>query len=683
MAGSGLPLAHPFVVGRKIVAIDRFSRVGQRLNASEHAAANYDDLTQFFGAGSNSRTKHMSILLRFSLLCALCLAATPCLAQADPFDNPAGLFGEAPPAQPANQIPQEASPLVRQWLEHSRRGAIPLADAIAALARLERWNDVNALLGRVAGMNATPQQLAEMAQRIGAPLIVRIKQRPEIEPAAISGIDKMTEAASSLAESPDRLRQAIAALKSGTNDQQLAATRALLAGGNAAITELSAAAVANTTAEHRDQILRTLLQLGPGGTEALQQLALYGTPDVRAGALASLARISKKLFAVEFVTAALAADSSAAERAVAEQSLIALDGALPTAESARELLLFDFHRNQDAAGLVDNDDQTKILWSVNGERNGVTFQPTTRMLAAYRDVADSAARLIRIGGLTPENGSAVLAAEIGYRVMVDPDWGDPEQTTIAMESFPGLKDPVVYLRALRHAIEIEDHAAAIGLIRMLDPTVLSIADTETLVRGSGSVPTALIDAASSPEPRVRYEAALKVVDLAGREPYAGSSFVMHTLSEMSRLADTPKAILVETRPDVIIAIETILGDLGFKVEVAHTVATLQRCVRQGGDLRMVVAKTQLADLPPIELIDLVRRLDRGRDVPIIFFGPDAPDLGAFRWRAPTIWIDQPASTAGLEDLRNQVRRQRRLPQLTFIDRQMYRDAATEKLAELF
>ncbi|MGI9472106.1 MAG: hypothetical protein ACR2NZ_11265 [Rubripirellula sp.] len=637
----------------------------------------------------------MSILSRFSLLCGICFLAAPCLAQNDPFDAPAGLFDAQPGAfdaqpgafgaQPADGNTEEtepASPLVKQWLEHSRRGNLALADSISALTRLGRWSDVNGLLSRVAGINATPQQLAEMSQRIGASLFVRIKQHPEIGAPAISGIDKMVDAAASLAESPDRLRQAIKALESNQSDQQLAGTRALLSGGNPAIVELVAAAVTETRPATRDQILRTLLQLGPGGTEALRQLALYGTPEVRANAIESLARISKSSFVVEFVTAALAADAGEQERTAAQRSLIALDGAVPNIESGREILLIDFQRNQDAASLVDNDDHSTILWSVNPERNGVEFQPTARMLAAYRDVADSASRLRRVGGLSPEVGSMVLSAEIGYRVMVDPDWGDPEQTELALQAFPTLTDPIVFSKALRHSIRTEDHAASIGLIRLLNPEAISVPNIELLVRGTGSVPTPLIDAASSPEPRVRFEAALKVAQLAGKEPYAGSSYVMHTLSEMSSLNDKPKAILIETRPDVIISIESILGDLGFKVEVAHTVSTLQKCIRQGGDLRMVVAKTQLPDLPPIELVDLVRRLDRGRDVPIIFYGPDSPILGAFRWRAPTIWIDQPASTAGLEDLRNQVLRQRRLPQLTYIDRQMYRDAATAVLADL-
>ena len=619
---------------------------------------------------------------RISLVCGVCLLAVPCLSQDAIFDAPAGLFDNQPAAQPTAASPSSDSPLVKQWLEHSLRGDLPLADAIAALTRLNRWSDVNALLGRVAGGNANSNTLAEMAKRIGAPLFLRIKQHPEIEPTAIAGIDKMVNAAASLSESPDRLRQAIIAMGSESEDQQLAGTRTLLAGGHSAIAELVAAVVSENPPAARDQILRTMLELGPGGTEALRQLALYGTAAVRVPALEALARIHKQSFVTDFVTAAFAGDASTSEQAAARQSLLALGDSLPTAESAREILWLDFQRKQDAAGLTDNDSQSVTLWSVNPDRTGVDFQPTSRMLSAYRDVVDSASRLRRVGGLTPDARSAVLSAEIGYRLMIDPDWGDTEQIEQARQSFPGLSDPQVFLQALDHAVRTEDHAAAVGLIRMLDSDKISEDDVDALVHGTGAVPTPLIAAASSPEPRVRYEAALATAKLAGKRPYAGSSDVMRTLSEMNAMGDKPKAILVETRPDVIIRIESILGDLGFEVEVAHTVANLQRCIRQGGDLRMVIAKTQLSDLPPIELIDVVRRLGRGRDVPIIFFGPTAPDLGAYRWRAPTIWIDQPASTAGLEDLRNQVLRQRRMPQLTYLDRQTYHDAANELLEKL-
>jgi CheY-like chemotaxis protein len=173
---------------------------------------------------------------------------------------------------------------------------------------------------------------------------------------------------------------------------------------------------------------------------------------------------------------------------------------------------------------------------------------------------------------------------------------------------------------------------------------------------------------------------LKVNDLAKGSAFPGSSFVMRTLSEMNSLTNKPTAILVETRADTTMQAESLLSSIGFKVEVVGSVAALQRAIRRGGDLRMVLAKTQLSDLPPIEMVDNVRRLDRGKQVPIVFYGASGPDLSSRRWRAPTLWINQPNSIAALENLRREVKQSRRIPQMTFLDRQTYKTLAAQALA---
>ena len=627
----------------------------------------------------------MSTFIRVHFFGVVCVFAIACVfsgtaqGQNDPFGgNAPAPRGNGTLKQQAESAPE--SPLTGQWMGYATRGSVELADAIAALARLKRWNEVNSLLERVVGSDATPTTLAEMADRIGASLFVAIRSEATIKEAARAGIDKLVKAARDQAESPDRLRKAIADLGLRTTDRSLAATRTLLSGGKAAIVELVAAAVKSPPPADRDQILRTMLALGPGGASGLQQLALYGTPEVRTAALECLARIDRAAYVVDFLTAALAQDSSVEERAVGRQTIAAIDGSVPSLASGRELLLINFQQSQEAADLTKNNDLTTVLWSVDQARTGVTHLQTPRILAAYREVADTASRLRRIGGLTLSNASNILAAEVGYRLMIDHDWGDADQISEAKKQYPILNDPTALQNALDHAMKTHALPAAVGLVRMIDPASASEEDRRQYLRGSGTVRTPLVVAASSPEPRIRFEAALKASELAQGSPFPGSSFVLRTLSEMKTLDNKPNAILVETRADTTLQAETLLSSIGFNVEVVHSVAALQRAVRRGGDLRMIVAKTQLADLPPIEMVDSVRRLDRGKQVPIVFYGPSGPDLSAKRWRAPTIWINQPASMTELENLRRQVQQSRRIPQMTFLDRQTYQEMAAQLLA---
>ena len=590
------------------------------------------------------------------------------------------------PANPAGQgnndgTPVERSPMADLWMGYSSQGNLELAESIAALARLKQWPEVNALLTRVVGSGASDAVLTQMAEEIGSRNFIAISAEPTLSDAAKSGLAMLTKASRTTTEEPKRLQAAIADLDAKTTDKSLAATRVLLAGGQASIVELVSAAVKTPAPSNRDQILRTMLELGSGGEKALQQLALYGTNEIRPAALECLARINRSRYAIDFLTAALAQDSSAEERSVGRQNLLKLEGAVPSEASGRELLLLNFTQKETAAELTKNDDLQTVLWSLNEARTGVTHQPTQQILGVYRDVADAASRLRRLGGLSQNGASDILAAEIGYRLMLDPDWGDDAQVKAARLQYPILNDAAALLHALEHAMNTNDLPAAVGLLRVIDTTTATDTDRQTFLRGTGIRRTALVRAASSPEPRIRFEAALKVTELAKGRAFPGSSFVLRTLSEMNSLTNKPSAILVETRADTTMQAETLLRSIGFDVEVVPSVAALQHAIRRGGDLRLILAKTQLADLPPIEMVDSVRRLDRGRQIPIVFYGPTGPDLSSRRWRAPTLWVNQPTSIVELENLRRQVKQSRRIPQMTFLDRQTYQTKAAQALAE--
>jgi hypothetical protein len=275
----------------------------------------------------------------------------------------------------------------------------------------------------------------------------------------------------------------------------------------------------------------------------------------------------------------------------------------------------------------------------------------------------------------------VLSADMAYRIIIDLDWGDPDQIKAIRDAYGTAANGSALSNAIAVAIAADDHAAAIGLLRLLDPDA-SVLDRSLLLHGNGALPTPLVQAASSPNPRVRYEAAVAISRLAGGAPFAGSSYVKQRLGEMRSLGDQPSAILVETRADLIIPLEKILGDLGYQVDVVGSVAQLQRRVARGGDIRMILSKTELADYPPVEMLDLVRRTDRGRDIPILFYGWEPPGIDHGRWQAPTVLIERPASAAAFDGLLDTVERKRRLPAMSVIDRQSFRAAATELLSEL-
>ncbi len=137
---------------------------------------------------------------------------------------------------------------------YSSQGNVQLAESIAALARLKQWPEVNALLTRVVGSGASDAVLSQMAEKIGSRNFIAISAEPTLSKAAKSGLAMLTKASRTTTEEPARLQAAIADLDSKTTDKSLAATRTLLAGGDASIVELVAAAVKTPARDNRDQI---------------------------------------------------------------------------------------------------------------------------------------------------------------------------------------------------------------------------------------------------------------------------------------------------------------------------------------------------------------------------------------------------------------------------------------------
>lgn len=615
-----------------------------------------------------------------------------------------GAAATAPVAPAAGEEEVDDNPLVDQLIEQAGRGNLPLAKSIHSLARIKRWSQADQLLSRIKGQTIPPAEAARMASIIGADQFLNMRQQAEIGDDARAALDKLAAAWNAQSESPERLRNAIARLISPSDDDRAAAARVVQRGGNVAIAELVAAAVATDNANDRDQYLRSLVRFGNGGMRALRQLALYGADEVRGKAITSLARIDRDGFVADLVTSLHAADATPGERAAATRALSAVAFAPPSRVDAIELLHEELRREMGAAQSADQNEQTVVTWNVGEDKKTVAPQTTSAILAAYRDAADAARRLTRLAARSPAIDRDVMAASLAYRVMIDPDWGDDEQVDAVIAQWTPIIDDVDWNDLMKSvsgsdlltspfdAVAYEDTvprttqtntAALIAALRLIAAKPDRF-NAESLVRSGGGKPTTLVDLAMASDPRVRYEAALLVTTLAGGRPYSGSSRVRQTLAEMTRLSDRPAAIIVETRDPLVLHYEQVFAQLGWTAETVRNVAALRRRIDMGGDVRLILSKTQLADLSPIELVDLVRRAPRGGAIPIVFYDDDGilldeATLGTKRWSAPVLSIKPPATVSALDGVRDAIARRQRLPELSVLDRQRYRSLATSML----
>ena len=625
-----------------------------------------------------------SRLCRIVCLCGVVLLGTAeaqedLAADSSALERSPGAAGEASDGEDVG-----GDPFGDHLIEISGRSDRQMADSIAALARTQRWQHLDRLLRRLATQNLKPGQSAVMQRQIEPAVFLSMKLSDQLSDSSKAVLDQLAAGARQYAQSPERIRKAIAKLDDDSTDEQLSAARVLIKGGNVAIAELVAAAVANEPPADRRSILKALVRLGDDGSRALRQLALYGTPVARTRAIEALARINPEKYLVDLVTALHAVDATPTEKQIAAAALQRHFDTAAGRTTAINILLSDLGRLQQQAYRSENDDQLVTHWSPNPELDGVVFSRTRAIYAAYRMASDGSARLRRIGATgSPQVAVDALLADVGYRLLIDPDWGDAQQLASVAEMYGSSMTPEVLNAALQRALESEDSPAAIGLLRIMERTA-DVVGPDVFIGQPGSSLAPMVAAASNWDPRTRYEAARIAGGLVDGRSIAGGSEIKRTLSEMARLKDLPLAVIVETRQEVVAPLVQLLAALGFHGVTVQNVGQLQRLIDRDGDIGIIVSKQQLADLPPSEAVDVIRRTSRGRQLPIVFYGSDqrqAIQFGdeATRWNGPTYWIERPKTAAGLHEVLFELSTRRRMPPLTALDRRHFRQSAIELL----
>jgi CheY-like chemotaxis protein len=331
-----------------------------------------------------------------------------------------------------------------------------------------------------------------------------------------------------------------------------------------------------------------------------------------------------------------------------------------------------------------------VLWSIDADRTGVNAVRSRELFLHYRRGYDAAQSLRRVGGLSPELLHEVLAADLAYRVMADVDWGTPEQVESLLAGYNDALTAERIVDALDRARQRGDVPATIGLLRLVSETTDSESSVDALLQPRRGDVAPLVAAASDANTRVRYEAAATITELldAGDSPrsFPGASYYRNTLAEMAALSAQPTAVLVETRPVVALRQENILGQLGYRVRTATSGLQAERMISEGRDVRLLVSKVQLADITAPELVDRVRRLEKGRNLPIVFYHDEDTHPKAVETveleTTSTRWADShtpavhlvplPGAPAALSEALTESAAKRRLPPLSVSEREYFR-----------
>lgn len=510
-----------------------------------------------------------------------------------------------------------------------------LGRSVSRLIRAKEFAVADAVLTEAAQRSFTVPQQEVIAKEISSDERLKFVTRSDVGEASKTLLNQWFASRRSQAELPERLGQAIEQLTDASPDRELAALKTLFQGGEASVAAI-VGKIATTRQPPRptlDAWLRTALRIDRDATlSALRRIALYGQTDARENALAALTRLSPDEILPELITSLHAVDSP--NESTLAATAIARDGSpLPSRTQSVTYLRQALDTASAMAVAMIREPGTEAVWVMTEDRRGVRRQSATPLAIAYRNAADAASRLMRIGDDDSVSFTRQLVAQLAYRIVNDPDWGDEPQVSSIVTAMN--LDSTDLRRAMTHAMETNNDAAMIGLIRL----AAELGDVDLVAgqprEGGLDQISPLVAAVDHPAPIVRYEAATVIADLiaaAGTPPsslgnqsvFAGQSRVVDRWLQMRTLGDRPTAVVLETRPEVTLEWERIFVQTGYEPVVVTSVGQLERVISLGADVRLIVAKEQPADAVAIEMIDVVRRISVGRDIPIFVYTRPLP-----------------------------------------------------------
>jgi len=549
---------------------------------------------------------------------------------------------------PATAFGQTASDAaVEQLVERAARGPDDLGESVTRLTRMGAFDAVNTLLERAAAANWSQDQVRSAARQIPVEVRLRLAVRPELTETARAWIDRTSDVLRAQLQSPERLRQAIEQLDARQVDTHLPAVRTLLAGGQASLLELMNV-LADTPPEQvvrRQDMLGMLLRLDRQLTyEGLERLVLYGKPSQRISALDALLRLDPNAAPLIVATAVHAVGNEWKEvSSFAVETLTDQGYRLPSRSKAVQMLRQSLAETMQFALNSDADDGTRTVWVLDAGGK-LTLQQADALAARYRSAVDVATQLTLIADNEFQSSLSQWNAQLAYRVVNDPDWGDPEQVASIIPLLPeprgrlgsssngasengasgfvssavGRDVRLFWLEALHEALEHENDAAVIGNLRVIaEKAEPDSAALWFMTEGRSATP--LVQAVDYPHPTVRSEAASVIVALRPQASYPGQNRVVRRLQQMQGLASEPIGVILENRPEVVQVWIKVMNQAGFETKVVSSAKQLEQFIATGGDVRLIAIKEQPVDAGTIEVIDRIRRIPMSRDVPIVVY----------------------------------------------------------------
>ena len=540
-----------------------------------------------------------------SACCQPLLGQDPFGGGADPFGGPRRppAVGGNPLAGPAPQAALETDPVVLAIRESNPQTAGERVRAVQAMLDYGRPDEAQRYLQSIVGGMPDVNQLAALARRFGSALFMRLARDTDVQPQGKQLADAVLKAAQQVARDPRRLRGLVRQLNADSVEQRQAALNDLRVAGYPAVNPLLAAlADPRRAGEHR-RIRAALVELGSAYAGPLTAALEVNQPAFQAQVIDVLGRIGSRKAIAYLVRPAVAANTDPALRDAARRALQRLVGSVPSAWDAEAFLL---RRTKDLLSPTDSPENagTREVWAWDPQQGGAV----SRLVGSGQAAAATAARFAaELYALVPDNSEYRRLALVTSL-----------ESAKRLEGFdrPLRRDPgTAYAKAVALGTAATEDALAFAIDRRYLGAAIGAAEVlgdsgETaLLHTDGRSESALTRALRHRNRRVRYAAAMAILRLDPKSPYAGSSFLSETLGWLAATTGERRALIVHPRSERTQSLVGLLAEIGYEADSAQTGHRAIIIAARESDLEFVLI-SPLVDGPSYQ--ELVQRLRRNR-----------------------------------------------------------------------
>ncbi len=540
-------------------------------------------------------------------------ASAPAADAGDAFNAPSAKPAAAP-SNAADITADDPDPVVRMLRSHPPKSPNDMADGLTWTIRLKRWDEVGRLLDRLQSLNWSLEQRAQVARRMGAAMVLRMRSSDSTLSEAQKVVAaELFQAPAEIVRDAAWIDNAIDQLASLVPAERRAAQLRLHDASSAAISRLVNRLLAGDSKVSSLQLASATTSFGADGNDALRSACLVPDKAAAARVILSMAELPSGEFGTELGAALMSRSLPAPAQQTLSAKLSSKYAALPSPQAIEAHLSKRFE-----AALQTYQQQRAIssefsdyAWRPTASGTGIMRVSVSQAEKALEAASQLAAHRMQLNTATSAGliDSAAVLMQRNYKMRPQLIAGELPNHML-VEFAPELKKDLKWWQAVfSRCQEWQLHGAAIRSLQLMADGI----STGELDASVGFLTKLLKD----PAPAVRYTALESLAKLDPQVSYYGNEWAMETAVEMTRLQSGPHALVIGLQSELRQAAkQQIQLQTNSDVTVVNSGAAALKVLDEPIPVELILIVDRVADQTISQIVQRLRNSERGRALPI-------------------------------------------------------------------